>query len=534
MANVFLNIPQELRIQILSHLDAVSLARCAMTCESVYATLKNSSLLTYTIQLHFDGLKDVGTSSFHSELIESLLRRRQAWLSLDCTGYTTYSMQHLCRACEFVGGVLASSDRHHLQIAWLPTASNVEGRTLQRYLAGISVRDFTMDPTQDMMALFEDDGSPSSLVDARACRIHLRTISTDKAHPLAEQGVLHFSVFPERSSDNDIWSANLDIAKNILVVVLNLESTWRAMRVLVWDWTTSDLIVDSSITFDSLLPHPRFEFAILNSTSCFITSMFDSGSIRLYKLVRSINAPAIHLATLHLPPTARDTDVIRVCTSAGPIEAQPLSQTPLMFNDEDRLHVFTVLYAHPHMQTPRSEMNIFVHQRVFTKYVSRQISSPEDHPPLNIPWEEWGPPNTKIIYPACIRVDGWPRYIHGQRVIFPERIYGANDALEEVPNSMEVLDFSLAAVLSAKGIPIPMSASPPSSSQSKPGTLMPSSTIHAGEVPIFEGDVETHLPCVSYKRDLKQTYAAYMIHADGIVGVNMKDDGSLYSHVYAI
>jgi hypothetical protein len=137
--------------------------------------------------------------------------------------------------------------------------------------------------------------------------------------------------------------------------------------------------------------------------------MFDSGSIRLYKLVRSINAPAIHLATLHLPPTARDTDVIRVCTSAGPIEAQPLSQTPLMFNDEDRLHVFTVLYAHPHMQTPRSEMNIFVHQRVFTKYVSRQISSPEDHPPLNIPWEEWGPPNTKIIYPACIRVDGWPR-----------------------------------------------------------------------------------------------------------------------------
>jgi hypothetical protein len=113
------------------------------------------------------------------------------------------------------------------------------------------------------------------------------------------------------------------------------------------------------------------------------------------------------------------------------------------------------------------------------------------------------------------------RYIHGQRVIFPERIYGANDALEEVPNSMEVLDFSLAAVLSAKGIPIPMSASPPSSSQSKPGTLMPSSTIHAGEVPIFEGDVETHLPCVSYKRDLKQTYAAYMIHADGIVGVNV-------------
>jgi hypothetical protein len=67
-------------------------------------------------------------------------------------------MQHICRAYEFVGGVLASSDRHHLEIAWLPMASNPEGHTLQRCLAGISVRDFTMDPTQDMIALLEEDG----------------------------------------------------------------------------------------------------------------------------------------------------------------------------------------------------------------------------------------------------------------------------------------------------------------------------------------------------------------------------------------
>ncbi|KAF8190081.1 hypothetical protein BJ912DRAFT_878606, partial [Pholiota molesta] len=434
MANVFLSIPQELRIQILSHLDAVSLARCAMTCKSIYATLENSSLLTYTIQLHFDGLKDVGTSSTHSELLKSLLRRRQAWFSLDCTTHTTCSMQHICRAYEFVGGVLASSDRHHLEIAWLPMASNPEGHTLQRCLAGISVRDFTMDPTQDMIALLEEDGSPPSLTDARACRIHIRTISTDRAHPLAHQDVLHFSIFPdpERSAANDIWNVYLEIAKNILVVVLHLDATWHAMRVLVWDWITSDLIVDSSIAFDSLLPHPRFEFAILDSTSCFVTSASDSGSIRLYKLVHLINAPAIHLATLHFPPIARGTGVIRVCTYAGPMEAQPLSQTPFMVNDEDRLHVLTVVYGHPNITS--SKMNIFVHQRVFTKYISPQISSPEDYLPLDIPWEQWGPPNTKIIYPARTEIDNWSRYIHGQRVVFPKHVNGANGGLEEVPN----------------------------------------------------------------------------------------------------
>ncbi|KAF8190083.1 hypothetical protein BJ912DRAFT_353933 [Pholiota molesta] len=534
MANVFLDIPQELRIQILSHLDAVSLSRCAMTCTSVYATLKESSLLIYTIQLHFDGLKDVGTSSTHSERIESLLRRRQAWLSLDCTTYTTYSMQHMCRAYEFVGGVFANTDRHHLEIAWLPTASHPEGRTLQRCLAEISIRDFTMDPAQDMIALFEEDWSPSSLTDARACRIHLRTISTDMAHPLAARGVLHFSVFPKGSFANDIYSLYIEIAKNILVVVLHLDATWHAMRVLVWDWTTSDLIVDSSIAFDSLLLHPRFEFAILNSTSCLVTSSFGSGSIRLYKLAHLINAPAIHLATLHLPPIAPHTKVIRVCTDAGPIEAQPLSQTSLMGNDEDRLHVFTMVYDHPHIFDASAEMNMFVHERVFTKYIARQISSPEDHPPLNIPWEEWGPPNTRIIYPARVDIDGWTRYIHGQRVVLPALTDGANGKLEEVPNSVEVLNFSLAAVLSAKGVLIPTSPLLPSSARDKPGTLSSSSTIYAGEVPFLRKDVETHLPYVSYKRDLKQTHAEYMIHADGIVGVNMKADGRLSSHIYAI
>jgi hypothetical protein len=90
--------------------------------------------------------------------------------------------------------------------------------------------------------------SPSSLTDARACRIHLRTISTDMAHPLAARGVLHFSVFPKGSFANDIYSLYIEIAKNILVVVLHLDATWHAMRVLVWDWTTSDLIVVGQIS----------------------------------------------------------------------------------------------------------------------------------------------------------------------------------------------------------------------------------------------------------------------------------------------
>jgi hypothetical protein len=85
-----------------------------------------------------------------------------------------------------------------------------------------------------------------------------------------------------------------------------------------------------------------------------------------------------------------------------------------------------------------------------------------------------------------------------------------------------IFDFSLAAVLSAKGA-LPMQ--PPSSSSvpmGKPGTLLPPSVIRAETVPIFLADVETYLPCVMSTLDFKKIYPTYMIYADGIVGIHVR------------
>ncbi|KAF8171475.1 hypothetical protein BJ912DRAFT_1066138 [Pholiota molesta] len=83
MANDFCGLPQELQIEILSNLDAVSLTRCAMTCNSIYETFQSSYLLVYTVQLHLDGLKDGGIPTSHPDLTDTIVQRRQAWRSLD-------------------------------------------------------------------------------------------------------------------------------------------------------------------------------------------------------------------------------------------------------------------------------------------------------------------------------------------------------------------------------------------------------------------------------------------------------------------
>jgi hypothetical protein len=109
-----------------------------------------------------------------------------------------------------------------------------------------------------------------------------------------------------------------------------------------------------------------------------------------------------------------------------------------------------------------------------------------------------------------------PRYIHGQRAIYSE---GEIDGLYR--RSVTIADFSLAAVLFAKGM-LDMPSPAPSSKGKPPGTLLLSSTIRTGDVPIFLDDVETHLPCVASILDLKQTNEFYMIYADGFVGANVR------------
>lgn len=202
-----------------------------------------------------DGLKDAGTPLSHSELLQSLVKRRQAWLRLKKKRPLIRRTQPNCHGYELVGGAFAhtSWSDDHLEIVWLPTASNAEGRTLSRPSIGISgPREFTMDPTQDLIALVEEGGySPTT--NTRILRVHIRSISTNAIHPQAQQSPLKFTVIPRPGyPGNTASTAFLQIAHNILAVYFHYAPD---RRVLIWDWTTSDLILVSSILcyFQSIL-----------------------------------------------------------------------------------------------------------------------------------------------------------------------------------------------------------------------------------------------------------------------------------------
>jgi hypothetical protein len=229
---------------------------------------------------------------------------------------------------------------------------------------------------------------------------------------------------------------------------------------------------------------------------------------------------------------------------AGPIEANPAPHLPFMVNDDERVLMFRMEYDPANLLENwfgNRFVNLFVHQHLLLNYARQALTM---HSPLDIPWADWGPPNTRLIessssqYGRGLRRSVFfilakrndksrcshltfstRRYVHGQRVVFTGRNIGEDGQMVWPPRTAAyIFDFSLAAVLSAKGA-LEMPSSFPTG---KPGTLLPPSVICAETVPFFLEDVETYLPCVMSTLEFKVIYPTYMIYADGIVGIHVR------------
>jgi hypothetical protein len=79
------------------------------------------------------------------------------------------------------------------------------------------------------------------MTNTRIIHIHIRAISTNTIHPLAQQSPLQFTVVPEYDDANTYTIAVLQIAYS--VVAVHFHYAGGKARALVWDWTTSDLIL---------------------------------------------------------------------------------------------------------------------------------------------------------------------------------------------------------------------------------------------------------------------------------------------------
>ncbi|KAF9482976.1 hypothetical protein BDN70DRAFT_874392 [Pholiota conissans] len=530
MTTTILTIAEETLIQIFRNLDAVSIARCGMTCKSINGIIKSSVLLTYVIQLYFDGLKDAGSfiKLDYSERTARLLRYRRYWMS----PHRTVNVQSLVvhypmKSWHLSDGFFASLRNDCLKYVQLPNSfNNKTCDATERTISEFPTSGFCMDSTQDLIAFLEDENIPQM----GTVRIHLRSMSANGIHPLAQHAVIQFTILI-----HSIHDAYLEISENFLLLICNRYSP-IPYRVLIWDWITGNFILDTLDSVNPLLPHLG-TFYLLDSRSFLATTSDDNGSISLFKLVPSGNDTGyqvVHHTVLHLPLPIHGSFIDSFTVAYVPTNSFP--NTFSAVNKEDRLHLFKIEYLYNAVSKfypgPNSELMYFdliVHQRVLTEFLSREAI--EDGPPYDIPWEEWGPLNTRLIH--CQPPNQLPsRYqIHGQRVVYAGSVAGHEDHLPmSLSRSVMILDFSLSAVLSARGV-FPLLLPSP---QNDSGALSLSNKIDASNVPIFAEDVETYLPCVTRTWYFDKSYMGYLINADGVIGARIDVGGDIHFDLYYV
>ncbi|KAF9477678.1 hypothetical protein BDN70DRAFT_934002 [Pholiota conissans] len=126
-------------------------------CKSINVALQKSSFLRYIIQLHFDGFQDLETKLPYPELLQELLNRRGRWLSTNtCRPWSAFKTQYR-DAYDLVDGVFEATnwEKTKIELAWIPTSDNDSERIVEVDLPGMRLKQFGIEPRQDLLILVE-------------------------------------------------------------------------------------------------------------------------------------------------------------------------------------------------------------------------------------------------------------------------------------------------------------------------------------------------------------------------------------------
>ncbi|KDR71386.1 hypothetical protein GALMADRAFT_102723 [Galerina marginata CBS 339.88] len=507
------SLPQEIQIEILAHLDYRSLLRSASTCRSLYQTCKGSLQVQYIIELAMNGMNDSGSNIPHAELLSRLRDLRGAWEVLAWKRVKKVLIGDDCLAYELVAGVFALSNGDGLMFNWLPSAT-VDGRTLERRSLELTVRDFAMDPTQDLIAILEDDQIPISFHHGRNVRVHIKTISTNEYHPASRQGILAFQILPDQDYGNGIQNAMLQVAYDTVALFVTKAGLPFKSRILIWNWCNGTLVYDSDqVECGGSLPTDIHDFSLLNRNSFVLTSVRDAGVILVYSFLPSaisLTPPRLAVA-LHFPAICTAYRVVKLSIHSGPIHANSPDDSLFFTSPESHIQVFTVVYTSSDQRGHRPiSYWLFVHDRTLLEYIERSKSSPRGatDTELDVEWGSWGEMNTRF-FPSRSPVH-WLRYVHGQRVV-------CSSTENEY---VDVLDFNFHTTLRSTT----SGYTPQRYPISEPSSIYPQY--------LFQHNFVTRLPYQVSTRTIGERFYASMIDEERLIGLKMERD-IMELHVYS-
>ncbi|VDB86094.1 unnamed protein product [Peniophora sp. CBMAI 1063] len=405
---------------------------CSQTCKYLHALVSSSSALQYSLALSATGTYD-GPASLPlstSERLSLLQTRRKSWRTL--TLNEPAASIHLpgnCQAYDLVGGYygkcagpadtesdsLEPGERRSITLVTLPSNNPRREAGIETYDLGVQIKDFAMDPSQDLIAFLE---MPRQ--DGRV-RLHMRRLSEPgAAHPLASVGVL------EGSAGRFVRECMVDIAEDVVA----LYARELGPRVIIFNWRTGEELVNMQPPHHDVPPHD-FSFV---SPRAFLLTYAHTDAIRLFSF--STTSPSNSksktldvTSTLRLPPPAVGARFLGLNTLTGPWLARAPPHSAYHPANARRVHTFCLtvediegMWHELMLVVPGSALVGIIQAALWRPSIFPRLpalvgerASGEDEKGRMVGWDKWITKEARVVPMA--QAFEWQRYVHGARML---------------------------------------------------------------------------------------------------------------------
>ncbi|KAG7450677.1 uncharacterized protein BT62DRAFT_529398 [Guyanagaster necrorhizus] len=373
-------LPTELFLVIFSFLDARNLITCRQVCQLFLALIDETVALVYTIELDRHGHVDNSSVLPSTDRLDRLREHNAAWNKLDgaWSGDIPKFQGHVW---ELFGNVLAQhSGSGSLVFTQLPSSTRfIEQKEWSVSLSGLPIRDFGMDPSQDLLVLIETsrwgrNPNPSF-------QLHLWSMSSGKAHVYASVPVLkHAQKVPDHG-----MSYTIQVSGDYLGVEFNGNNAPKEL--VVWNWKTGRkelYLTGNEICSFAFLTENHILVAVSNNTElCLFIVDFIAESSEQTR----INDVTYHLA-LRLPDLHPSTTLVSLTVRCDPSPTWPNQDDSILFH----VHPDEILYPVALCTAQGNHIMIFIPRRILLAQLHHLYVGTKE-----VEWSAWGPQGTRIL-----------------------------------------------------------------------------------------------------------------------------------------
>ncbi|KAH9924360.1 hypothetical protein B0H21DRAFT_764793 [Amylocystis lapponica] len=377
----FVQLSEEVLVIILGDLDAQSLLTCKRVCRVLARIIAGSVYLKYNVELAVAGMVDCPSCEmFTADKLARLKRYRNSWDSLEFRDSVDLSTQapaqHITSDGHTLVRILANDDVQAYQFS-----SDARGIQKYAWTVGFEVPTIkkmkcAVDTAQNLLIFVEKKETPG--LGYTSGDLYVCLLSTGEAHPLAACPIIHIS---ESSSDSSIL-----VRGEIAAWMLRGHEKYLQL----WNWKSGQLVW-----------HQRYlelkSMAFLNDRYLIIADLEGRLVVHTYDAMATSThaAPPEGVLSLNLPEREASMPYDIMTLASCPQSSPPSTHVPFHppFDSPLLMLAFTL---DNNESLEATEFAMFISCAAILSLTLQAQSDPSTCS-LSVPWEEWGPANTRLV-----------------------------------------------------------------------------------------------------------------------------------------